>query len=138
MLITHKPHNKSLIPVLAYRDKIESMWQINEDQYLSKYDSPPCCGWFSFENGYPYIFHIADCIVIDISGQKAIKFWNGRHRTRWILDHTDLNLIPIGIREEYIELAISEGLINRNIDKNEQVAIYWEPTYIDFSKNVRR
>ena len=136
MLITYKPHNESPVPVLAYRNKIESLWQIDKNEYIATYEWPPCCDWSSFENGYPYAFHIADCIVIEIDGQPAIKFWNGRHRTRWLLDHTDLHLIPIGIREEYIELAIAEGLMDKVIDKNEQISIYWEPTYIDFSKRI--
>lgn len=134
MLITHKPHADSLIPILADRERLEAMWSLNTEQYLESYSNPPDCDWFSYDEGHPYKFHVSDCHIEKIEEGCVLRFSNGKHRTRWLLDHTDLELIPIGLRERSLDFARSERLLIRLLDKSDDIDIFWEPTYINFKK----
>ena len=136
MLITRQPHNESLIPVLVYRERLEYLWELNNDPDIITWDEPPCCGWFSYSGDRPHVFHVADCIMTTTNGQNTIKFWNGRHRTRWLLNNTNLSQIPIGIRNDSIDIATSEELISRVLAKDDVVNICWYPPYIDFGKRL--
>jgi hypothetical protein len=122
--------------ILANRATLEILWRRNTEQYLHVYDSPPCSSWFGFDAGYPYIFHVSDCKIIERESGHLLKFNDGRHRTRWLLNNTNLVHIPIGLRREYLPLAMESNLLIKQVDPEEELKIHWDPTYIDFSKYV--
>lgn len=95
-----------MYPVFLKREKILSVW---DNDILCKevqhWDGEPRKRWFKdFE---------LSCLIIGRASfeNNALRFSNGRHRTRWLLQQ-GYEEIPIFMNSKSIEEAVSTGMFS--------------------------
>jgi hypothetical protein len=66
---------------------------------------PRLLHWFVIENQQTVAFKTADAYLDVIDGKQTVGFVNGRHRTRWLIDHRPLILTILGSIETQLSAA---------------------------------
>ncbi len=96
------------------------LWRNNENLYVASWEGPPReLHWFEFRDGKPPAFKTADAYLERIDGRLTIGFVNGRHRTRWLMNHWAN--IPVGLEQSCFEEALRIGLAIRRVEPHEQL-----------------
>jgi hypothetical protein len=108
VIFLYTPHtiSKDLYPVFLKREEILSVWD-NDIlcKYVQRWDGEPRKRWFKDSE--------QSCLIIGRASfeNNALRFSNGRHRTRWLLQQ-GYKEIPILMNSQSIVEAVSAGMFS--------------------------
>lgn len=114
-------------PYLVRADVLENLWR-RTPLYVGQWEGEPKRTWFHYEwtresmGTKKIAFLTADVSIGFDEGGHFINFVNGRHRTRWLLQ-SRLELIPVGLYGEHIDLAEKLGLFVRTVSMEDRLVI---------------
>ena len=120
-IIQYDIRRDDYIPVWVDAKLFDRLWS-NEELYVADWIGDPKIGWFTYDRAGEKKegIQIADVSLAIEEDKVSIGFTNGRHRTRWMLQH-GLKEIPIGVWEEQIAPGIKAGIISRMVTQNDRV-----------------
>lgn len=92
-------------PMLVDAKKLESLWR-GDSLYISRWGGAPREKWFLMDDDGKKIAFIAGLASMHMG---AVRFTNGRHRTRWLLE-LGMDVIPLCVPyyevEQWTDLEI--------------------------------
>lgn len=120
LLVDAKPNwwnSRNRYPAfLVHAEILNSLWNSADQLFIPKWTGGPRKDWFCIQPEYSQrtlqdsLFKPGDAGVEVRDGREFLRFKNGRHRTRWLLQ-LGIPHVPLGVEKECIPRAAEIGLL---------------------------